>query len=502
MLVLNTHIPNHLIYVYYSIYMPFDDLREYIDALDERMMLSRVKSKVSVELEMAEILRRVMYSQGKAVLFEDVDGYSMRVLGNAFGSVDRLRLALGVDRFEDIGERIVSLTRMEMPQSIIGKIKMLPRLAEMGDIAPKVVGKGKVQEVYDHDGDASLLSLPALRSWPKDAGRFITFGLVLTKNPEDGVRNLGVYRMQILDEKHAIMHWQIHKRGAQHYIMSKEKGKGIDVAVIIGCDPATVFSAVAPVPEGLDKYLFSGIVRGKGLRLIKCNSIDLEVPADAEIVLEGYVDPDSRMLEGPFGDHVGYYSQREYYPVFTLKGIMRREDPIYLTTVVGKPVLEDSYIGYVIERSFLPLIRLFHPEVVDFAMPAHGWFQGLVIVSIKKRYPFQAKKVMSGLWGLGQLALTKMIIVVDDDINVHDMNEVIWAVTARCNPARDIMIIDNAPTDTLDPAAYSSNVGSKIGIDATTKTKEEGAWEVFELAEVDEATKRLVDSRWNEYGIT
>jgi len=480
--------------------MPFENLREYINALEENNMLSRVKAKVSVDLEMAEILRRVMYSNGKAILFENVENYNMRVLGNAFGSIDRLRLALGVDNFEDIGERIVALTRMEIPSSILSKLKMLPRLAEISDTAPKIVSKGHVQEVYESN-EASLLTLPALKSWPKDAGRFITFGLVLTKNPESGVRNRRVYRMQIVDDKHAIMHWQIHKRGAQHYLISKEKGKGIEVAVIIGCDPATVFSAVAPVPEGIDKYLFSGIVRGKGLRLVRCNSIDLEVPAEAEIVLEGYVDPNNTMLEGPFGDHVGYYSQQEYYPVFTLKGIMRREDPIYLTTVVGKPVLEDSYIGYVIERSFLPLIRLFHPEVVDFSMPAYGWFQGLAIVSIKKRYPFQAKKVMLGLWGLGQLSLTKMIIVVDDDIDVHNINEVIWAVTARCNPARDIVIIDNAPTDTLDPSAYSSNVGSKIGIDATTKLKEEGAWEVFELAKVDDNTKRLVDMRWKEYGI-
>ncbi|MEM0367786.1 MAG: UbiD family decarboxylase, partial [Candidatus Nitrosocaldus sp.] len=272
-----------------------------------------------------------------------------------------------------------------------------------------------------------------------------------------------------------------------------------EVAVIIGADPATVFSAVAPVPEGLDKYLFAGIVRRKGIRLVKCNSVDLEVPAGAEIVLEGYVDPNDLRLEGPFGDHVGYYSEQEQYPVFNLKGIMRRDDPIYLTTVVGKPVLEDAYIGYVIERAFLPLIRMFHPEVVDFAMPAAGWFQGLAIVSIRKRYPAQAKKVMLGLWGLGQLALTKMMIVVDDDVDVHNMDEVIWAVTARCNPARDILVLDNVPTDTLDPAASSPNVGSKIGIDATSKWKEEGAYYTPELAEVDEHTKELVDRRWDEY---
>lgn len=479
--------------------MPFENLREYMDALDAAGMLKRVKTKVSVDLEMAEILRRVMYARGPALLFEDVDNYSMRVLGNAFGSIERMKLALQMEEFEEIGERITSLSRMEMPSSLLGKIRMLPKLSDIADTAPKIVGKGPVNEVYEGEDYASLLSLPALKCWPKDAGRFITFGLVLTKNPETGIRNLGVYRMQILDDRHAIMHWQIHKRGAQHYLMNKEKGKGIDVAVIIGADPATIFSAVAPVPEGLDKYLFAGIVRGKGLRLVKCNSIDLEVPAEAEIVLEGYVDPSDLRLEGPFGDHVGYYSGQEPYPVFNLKGIMRRDDPIYLTTVVGKPVLEDAYIGYVIERAFLPLIRMFHPEVVDFAMPAAGWFQGLAIVSIRKRYPAQAKKVMLGLWGLGQLALTKMIIVVDDDVDVHNMDEVIWAVTARCNPARDILVLDNMPTDTLDPAASSPNIGSKIGIDATSKWKEEGAYYTPELAVVDEQTKAFVDRRWSEY---
>ncbi|MEM2920453.1 MAG: menaquinone biosynthesis decarboxylase [Candidatus Nitrosocaldus sp.] len=479
--------------------MPFESLRDYMDALDNAGMLKRVKAKVSVDLEMAEILRRVMYEKGPALLFEDVDNYSMRVLGNAFGSIERMRLALEMEEFEEIGERITSLARMEMPSSLLGKIRMLPKLSDMTDAAPKMVGKGVVNEVYEDGEKASLLSLPALKCWPKDAGRFITFGLVLTKNPETGVRNLGVYRMQILDDKHAIMHWQIHKRGAQHYLMSKEKGKGIEVAVIIGADPATVFSAVAPVPEGLDKYLFAGIVRRKGIRLVKCNSVDLEVPAGAEIVLEGYVDPNDLRLEGPFGDHVGYYSEQEQYPVFNLKGIMRRDDPIYLTTVVGKPVLEDAYIGYVIERAFLPLIRMFHPEVVDFAMPAAGWFQGLAIVSIRKRYPAQAKKVMLGLWGLGQLALTKMMIVVDDDVDVHNMDEVIWAVTARCNPARDILVLDNMPTDTLDPAASNPNIGSKIGIDATSKWKEEGAYYTPELAKVDEHTKELVDRRWDEY---
>jgi 4-hydroxy-3-polyprenylbenzoate decarboxylase len=344
--------------------------------------------------------------------------------------------------------------------------------------------------------------LPILKSWPNDAGRFITLGLVATKHPETGVRNLGVYRMQIIDSTHALMHWQKHKRGAHHGEISKERGEKIPAAIIIGCEPATVFSSIAPVPEGLDKYLFAGITRKKGIKTVKCKTIDLEVPANAEIVLEGFVDPYDIRDEGPFGDHTGYYTPVEPYPTFTLTGIMRRKNPIYVTTVVGKPVLEDAYMGKVIEQSFLPLIRMFHPEVVDFSMPAAGWFQGFAIISIKKRYPGQAKKVMMGLWGMGQLALTKMFVVVDEDINVHDINDVIWAITTRTDAARDTIIINNTPTDTLDPASPMVNLGSKLGIDATQKTREEGyEREIQQLVKVDVDTKNLVDSKWSSYGL-
>jgi 4-hydroxy-3-polyprenylbenzoate decarboxylase len=388
---------------------------------------------------------------------------------------------------------------MKMPSGMLGKLKMLPKLSEVGEYGPKYVDNGPVTEVIETDRP-SLNSLPALKSFAGDAGRFITFGLTVTKHPETEIRNLGVYRIQIIDDRHAIMHWQIHKRGAQHFRMLKEQNKKIEVAVVIGADPATVFSAVAPVPEGMDKFLFSGITRKKGVKLIKCKTVDLEVPASAEIVLEGTVDPNDLRMEGPFGDHTGYYTPAEPFPTFTLTGIMRRKKPLYLTTVVGKPILEDAYIGKVIERSFLPLIQMFHPEVVDFSMPAAGWFQGIAIISIKKQYPGQARKVMMGLWGMGQLSLTKMFVVVDSDVNVHDIDDVIWALTTRADPARDTMIVDRAPTDTLDPASPLVNLGSKLGVDATTKTKEEGyVREVQQLAEVDATTKELVDRRWTEY---
>ena len=480
--------------------MPFESLGEFVEALDKAGELKRVKARVSTDLEIAEIMRRLMYSRGgPAVLFESIEGHRMPILGNAFGSIKRLEIALDTTDFTDIGRRIVDLTRMKMPSGMFNKLKMLPKLSEIGEYGPKYVDSGPVTEVIESE-KASLNSLPVLKSFSGDAGRFITFGLTVTKHPETEIRNLGVYRIQLIDDKHAIMHWQTHKRGAHHYRMLREQNKKIEVAIVIGTDPATVFSAVAPVPEGMDKFLFSGITRKKGVKLVKCKTVDLEVPANSEIVLEGTVDPNDVRMEGPFGDHTGYYTPAEPFPTFTLTGIMRRSQPIYLTTVVGKPILEDAFIGKVIERSFLPLVQMFHPEVVDFSMPAAGWFQGLAIISIKKQYPGQARKVMMGLWGMGQLSLTKMFVVVDSDVNVHDMDDVLWALTTRADPARDTMIVGNTPTDTLDPASPLLNFGSKLGIDATTKTKEEGyTREIQQLAVVDDSTKQKVDQRWSEY---
>ena len=482
--------------------MYFENLREYVESLEAIDQLRRIKAKVSVDLEIAEILRRVMYkNEGPAILFENVEGYKIPVLGNAFGSLRRLKMALDIENFEEIGERMTSLTKLRIPHGLLDKFKMLPKLSEISDYAPKNISSGPVMEFIE-TFNPTLDSLPIIKSFPKDSGRFITFGITVSKNPETEIRNLGVYRLQVLSSKKAIMHWQVHKRGALHYQMNKDNMQKTEVAIIIGADPATVFSAVAPVPEGLDKFLYAGITRKKGIDLVKCRTIDVEVPASAEIVLEGYVDPTDLNIEGPFGDHTGYYTPPEPYPTFTLTGIMMRKNPIYLTTVVGKPILEDAYIGKVIERAFLPMVKLFQPEVVDFSMPAAGWFQGIAIVSIRKRYPGQAKKVMMGLWGLGQLSLTKILIVVDEDIKVHDFNDVIWAVTTRSDPKRDTLIIENTPTDTLDPASPFLNLGSKMGIDATKKTIEEGYQRpVQEEALVDESTLDLVTKKWNEYGL-
>ena len=481
--------------------MVFDNLSEYINAIDSIGELKHVTTEVNSDLEVAEIMRRLMYTgKSPAILFENIKGYNIPIFGNAFGTLKKLQIALDLQDFSEIGNRIVELTKLKMPSSVLGKIRMLPKLSELSEYGPKIVDKGPVQEKIN-TVNPSFHDFPILKSFTKDAGRFITFGMTITKHPETETRNIGLYRVQILNEKKAIMHWQIHKRGAQHYEILKDIKKKIEVAVVIGSDPSTIFSSIAPVPEGLDKFLFAGISRKKGIKLVKCSTVDLEVPANAEIVFEGFVDPNSLELEGPFGDHTGYYTPPDYFPSFTLTGVMQKEKPIYLTTVVGKPILEDALFGKVIEKSFLPLIRMFQPEVVDFTMPPAGWFQGLAIVSIRKRYPGQAKKVMMGLWGMGQLSLTKILVVVDHNINVNNINEVIWAITTKADPKRDVLIIDNAPTDTLDPASPLLNLGSKMGIDATTTWKEEGYQrDIQEEVNVDIQTKTLVDKKWTEYG--
>ena len=383
--------------------MPIDDIRQFVEELEKAGQLKRIKTEVDTNLEIAEILRRVSYTNGPAILFENVKGYEMPVLGNAFGSIKRLEIGLETTEFSEIGQRIADMTKMEIPAGIFNKIRKLPELSKMSESFPKLEKSGPVTEIVNES--PSFDKIPILKSWPKDAGKFITFGLVATKHPETGVRNLGVYRIQIIDSTHALMHWQKHKRGAAHYDISKEKDKKIDAAIIIGGEPATVFSAVAPVPEGLDKYLFAGITRKKGIRTVKCKTVDLEVPANAEMVLEGYVDSTDIRNEGPFGDHTGFYTPEEPFPTFTLTGIMQRKNPIYLTTVVGKPILEDAYIGKVIERSFLPLIRMLQPEVIDFSMPSAGWFPRTSNCINKKTLSWSGKKSYDGIMGYGSIGI-------------------------------------------------------------------------------------------------
>lgn len=472
--------------------MAYKDLREFIKILQEKGLLKRIKTQVRAELEITEILDRTVKSNGPALLFENVQGYKIPVLANVFGSMQRICLALEVDTLDEIGERIKKLLEFELPSGVWDGIKKLPELSQFMSFAPKYVKSGSCKEVILKE-DFSLNEFPILKCWPGDGGRFITLPLVFTKNPKTGKQNTGMYRMQVYDEKTTGMHWHIHKHGYKNYLESNNR---IEVAVVIGADPAIVYSATAPLPDNIDEMTFAGFLRKKNVELVKCETVDLYVPAHAEIVLEGYVDAELRM-EGAFGDHTGYYSLKEMFPVFHITCITHRKYPIYHTTIVGIPPMEDAYFGKATERIFLPLIKTQLPEIVDINLPIEATFHNLCIVSIKKQYPGHAKKVMFALWGMGQMMLTKIIIVLDDDVDVQDMKQVLWATTTRIDPARDVIIIDNTPTDTLDHASKLPNLGSKMGIDATRKWREEGfnrEWP--EVLKMDEEVKSKIDKIW------
>ncbi|MEM0120773.1 MAG: menaquinone biosynthesis decarboxylase [Thermoprotei archaeon] len=477
-----------------------EDLHNYVELLEENQRLLHVKVEVNPVLELSEILRRVAAQHlGKAVLFDRVAGSKMRVLGNAFGSEDLVALSLGVRSLDELGGRLEGLLKPELPHGLLESIRALPRLRELAGFAPRVVKSGPVKEVVN-TANPTLAGLPIPKVWPKDGGRFITFPLVVTRDPDTGVTNIGVYRMQVYDDRTLGVHWQLHRKSAQVFRDLEKRGEKMDVAVVIGADPATIFAGVAPVPDAFDEYLFAGFVRGGGLELVECETVDLKVPARAEIVLEGYVNPGEYRLEGPFGDHTGYYTPPEPYPVFHLTGVLTRSDPIYLTTVVGKPIQEDAYLAKAASSVFTAPLKILFPEIVDLYLPPEGVFTNLAIVSIKKRYPGHAKKVMMGLWAMPQLMFLKVIIVVDDDVNIRDWGEVVWATTTRFDPARDVLIVPSTPTDSLDHASPAPNLGSKMGIDATVKWREEGYTREWpEVVSVDEDTKKLVDARWAEY---
>ncbi|AIG97027.1 menaquinone biosynthesis decarboxylase [Archaeoglobus fulgidus] len=475
--------------------MAYEDLREFIGRLEDEGELARVKHEVSPILEMSEVADRTVKAGGKALLFERPKGYDIPVFMNAFGTERRMKLALEVERLEEIGERLLSALEFR-PSSFMDALKGVGMLKDFMSFIPKKTGKAPCKEVVAE----SLDKFPILKCWPKDAGRFITFPVVITKDPETGEMNAGMYRMQVFDGKTTGMHWQIHKHGAEHFRKMAEKGGGkIEVAVAIGVDPATLYAATAPLPSGISEFMFAGFIRKERLKVTECETVDLLVPANAEIILEGYVRVDEMRVEGPFGDHTGYYTPPEPYPVFHITHITHRENPIYHATVVGKPPMEDAWLGKATERIFLPILRMMHPEIVDINLPVEGAFHNLAIVSIKKRYPGQAKKVMYAIWGTGMLSLTKIVVVVDDDVNVHDMREVVWAVTSRFDPARDVVILPPSPTDSLDHSAYIPNLAGKLGIDATKKWRDEGYEREWpDVVEMDAETKRKVDAIWNE----
>jgi 4-hydroxy-3-polyprenylbenzoate decarboxylase len=480
-----------------------DDLREFVAQLEKTGQLKRVRARVSRDLEIAEITDRVSkgpLERNQALLFESVEGFDMPVLINAFGSPERMAAALGVEHLTELSARVAKLLDMRMPGSLFEKLKKLGDLFDVAKAGPKHVRSAPCQQIVDTDRP-SLAILPVLRCWPGDAGRFITLPMVFTKDPLSGARNVGMYRLQVFDDRTLGMHWQIHKGSAEHQRLAEEQRKPMDVAIALGGDPASIYSASAPLPPGIDEMVFAGWLRGSGVPMVHGKTVDLEVPAEAEIILEGTVDPAERRLEGPFGDHTGYYSLAREYPVFHLKAITRRMQPIYPTTIVGRPPQEDYWLGKATERIFLPIIRLMLPEVVDMNMPAEGVFHNLVIVSIKKRYPGQARKVMYALWGLGLMMLAKNILVVSDHVDVQNLSEVAWRATGNVDARRDIVIVDG-PMDDLDHAALRHRFGGKMGIDATEKTADDGIVQPWpEEIAMSEEIRDLVTRRWQEYGL-
>ena len=478
----------------------YKNLRAFLAALENEGELIRVKHPVSADLEIAEITDRVskMPGGGKALLFENVKGHTMPVLINAFGSTKRMAMAMG--GIDEAAKRIAALLETHgMPKDLSGKVKLLGQLIDLSKIPPKHVKSGPCQEVVIHE--PRLSQIPILKCWPHDGGPFITLPLVFTQDPDTGLRNVGVYRMHVYDDRSTGMHWQTQKDGAIHSEKAKRRGKKMEVAVVIGADPATVFSGICPLPYGMDELLLAGFIRTAPVELVRCKTIAVGVPAEAEIVLEGTVDPEDLAVEGPFGDHTGVYTPVEKFPVFRVKCITMRKNPIYLTTIVGKPPMEDLYMGQAIERTFLPILKKQIPELIEMSFPMEGTFNNAVIVSIDKTYPHQAKKVAHAIWGLGQLSFTKVVIIVDKEVDVHDVSAVALAVFNNIDPKRDLFFVEG-PVDTLNHASTERDYGSKLGIDATAKRADEGYHRTWpEEIKMDDVTKKKVDGMWKELGI-
>ncbi len=474
----------------------------FIKKLKNENEIILIKEPLSPELELTEVIDRVskMEGGGKALLFENVEGYDIPVAANIYGSEKRIKLALGYENLEDIGWKLYRILRPEVPKTFLEKLKRLPELKKLNDAIPREVKKAPVQEVVDTQPD--LYSLPIPKCWPADGGRYITFAQVVTKDPESGIRNVGLYRLQVLDSRSLAVHWQIHKHGNHHFWKAKRLGKKLEVAVVIGGEAPLPYCASAPLPPEVDEYLFAGIIMEKPVELGKGKTIDLEYPARAEIVIEGYVDPSEPLVdEGPFGDHTGYYTPVDKYPRMHVTAIVRRKNPIYLHTIVGIPPQEDKYLGWATERIFLPLIKFNLPEVVDYHLPAEGCFHNFCFVSIEKRFPGHAFKVAYALLGMGLMSLEKNIIVFDEWIDVHDIGQVLWAWGNNADPSRDVVIL-KGPIDVLDHSTNEVGFGGKMIVDATTKWKEEGYTREWpEVIRMDPEVKRKIDEIWNRLGI-
>ena len=481
----------------------FEDLRKYIEWLESSGKLHKVNKKVSSDCEITEIVTRMIDKNGPTLLFENVDNNTIPVAANLFGSEEKVCDALGVDDLEDLyskSENLISLVDKEN-SSLKEKIDSAFSLLNIAKILPKSVKKAACQEKILNPEDFSLNDLPAIKSWPLDAGKYLTSAMVISKNPVTGKRNVGIYRIQIIDGTSAIVHWQSYKGGSQNELNAKELGiNKIPVALVLGCDPISMWSASAPLPPDVDEFILSGFIRSKPVKLVKCKSIPIEVPANSEIILEGEVDLNDYRIEGPFGDHTGYYSPQAEYPTFKLKKITMKKNPIFPVITVGKPVKEDYFLGKASERLMLPALKKISSEIIDINMPAEGIFHNFIIVAIKKKYPGQAKKVMHTIWGTGLLALTKIIIVVDDKVNVHDLSEVSWRIGVNIDPGRDVLLSEG-PSDDLDHASEFYRYGGKMGIDATEKIKSEPrSREWPKEIEMDNDIVNLVDKNWTKYG--
>ena len=482
--------------------MAYRDLREFIHKLEREGELKRISAEVDPVLEITEITHRVTRAGGPALFFERPKGSAHPLLINMLGSERRVNLALEADSLEEVATRVRSFLDVRVPQGFFDKLKMLPKLSELSSFFPKTVKTGPCKEVIRRE-NVNLLEFPILKCWPQDGGRFITWPLVFTKDPESGKRNAGVYRMQVYDERTTGMHWQTQKDGAGHFRRARAsdpQGR-IPVAVAIGSDPATCLAGVLPAPPDLDEMMFAGFLNRAAVEMVPCETVDLEVPANSEIVLEGYVALNELRTEGPFGDHTGFYSLEGEYPVFHVKCITHRRDPVYLATIVGPPPQEDYFMGHAVERIFLPVMKLQFPEIVDVAMPAEGIFHNLMIVSIRKSYPGHARKIMNAIWSLGQAMFTKVILVVDHDVNVQDFREVTWKVLCALDPQRDVQFV-LGPVDTLDHAARMQDYGSKMGVDATRKWPSEGFARPWpEEIRMDQTTRARVDALWDSLGL-
>jgi 4-hydroxy-3-polyprenylbenzoate decarboxylase len=520
--------------------MATETFSDFLDELDKEGELSRVKARVSPVLEIAGVADRMSKTPaphghneldrnpagklgGKALLFENVEGSDIPVAINTFGSYWRVNKALGTENLEALATRVGQLVKPEIPTTLLEKMKKLPDLIKMASYPPKTVRSGICQQVVLEGEKADLTRLPIIQCWPLDGdlasgqvfdkeaaakvgergtGRYITLGGIYTRNPKTGDRNIGMYRVQVFGPRKAAMHWHMHHDGARHFRMYQSRGEKMPLAIALGGGSVMPYAATAPLPPGIEELLFAGFLNGTGIELVKCKTIDMEVPANSEIVIEGYVDPKEKLMEGPFGDHTGFYSLADWYPAFHVTAITHRKNPIYPTTIVGKPPMEDYFLGKATERVFLPLLKMLIPDIVDYSLPMSGVFHNCAFIKIRKEYPFQARRVMHAIWGAGQMAFTKFIVVVDEHVNVHDEQDVLFHLFSNCDPARDTEIV-HGPVDILDHASPDLGAGSKMGFDATVKLPAEGkvrAWP--KELEMDEKTKDLVNRRWREYGLS